>query len=279
MNSTFKGSLLIGNIFSKKFKALRFFSITVKSYSNESSSKGFFQKLMDITPVSPHKSAHSKVLTQNKVIYEIQFENVKPEFRREYLKETALMMTSLSNNKSFPGILVGSWTTLYGDLDQAVHIWSYADGYDGAMNSIRYMNGNKEYQEYEQVRGHWLKSRKNQLLQEFSFWGTPQPRGPSHIYELRSYRLKPGTLIEWGNKWGSAIQIRRKDAVGGFFSQVGDLYEVHHMWAYHDLEHRKKQREDMWEAPGWDDLVAGTIPLVRSMEARVLQPISSSPMQ
>ena len=56
------------------------------------------------------------------------------------------------------------------------------------MNSIDCLI--KEYQEYERVRGHWLKSRKNQLLQEFSFWGSPQPRGPSHIYELRSYRLK-----------------------------------------------------------------------------------------
>ena len=28
----------------------------------------------------------------------------------------------------------------------------------------------------------------------------------------------------------SAINIRRKDAVGGFFSQVGDLYMVHHLW-------------------------------------------------
>lgn len=29
---------------------------------------------------------------------------------------------------------------------------------------------------------------------------------------------------------GNAIKIRRKDAVGGFFSQVGDLYMVHHLW-------------------------------------------------
>ena len=29
---------------------------------------------------------------------------------------------------------------------------------------------------------------------------------------------------------GHAIKIRQEDAVGGFFSQIGDLYQVHHIW-------------------------------------------------
>ncbi|KAK3743393.1 hypothetical protein QZH41_011308, partial [Actinostola sp. cb2023] len=42
----------------------------------------------------------------------------------------------------------------------------------------------------------------------------------------------PGALIEWGNNWGRAIKLRQKDneAVGGFFSQIGELYMVHHIW-------------------------------------------------
>ena len=35
-----------------------------------------------------------------------------------------------------------------------------------------------------------LRQRENQLLHEFAFWGEPQPRSDSHIYELRSYHLK-----------------------------------------------------------------------------------------
>ena len=29
---------------------------------------------------------------------------------------------------------------------------------------------------------------------------------------------------------GSAIKIRQEDAIGGFFSQIGELYQVHHIW-------------------------------------------------
>ena len=35
-----------------------------------------------------------------------------------------------------------------------------------------------------------LNNRENQLLREFSFFGEPEPRSPSHIYELRTYHLK-----------------------------------------------------------------------------------------
>ena len=32
-------------------------------------------------------------------------------------------------------------------------------------------------------------------------------RQGSNIYELRSYHLKPGTMVEWGNYWAKAIRI------------------------------------------------------------------------
>ncbi len=35
-----------------------------------------------------------------------------------------------------------------------------------------------------------LRSRKNQILLAFSFWGEIKPRTDKHIYELRSYTLK-----------------------------------------------------------------------------------------
>ena len=54
-------------------------------------------------------------------------------------------------------------------------------------------------------------------------------RNPSHIYELRSYHLKPGTMVEWGNYWSKAIKLRdykNEEAYMGLFSQIGDLYKV-----------------------------------------------------
>ncbi|MBN3308284.1 NIPS2 protein, partial [Amia calva] len=90
----------------------------------------------------------------------------------------------------------------------------------------------KEFMEYRNERGKMLLSRRNQLLLEFSFWNEPKPREGPNIYELRSYQLRPGTMIEWGNYWARAIRYRQanQEAVAGFFSQIGSLYMVHHLW-------------------------------------------------
>lgn len=41
-----------------------------------------------------------------------------------------------------------------------------------------------------------------------------------------------GTMIEWGNNWARGINFRQTNnvAFAGFFSQIGRLYNVHHIW-------------------------------------------------
>jgi len=46
-----------------------------------------------------------------------------------------------------------------------------------------------------------VNQRESQICLSFTFWGEPEARNENHIYEMRSYSLKPGTLIEWGNNW------------------------------------------------------------------------------
>jgi len=241
--------------------------------------ESILDRLWDSGPTARHTDAHSKTLTSNLATYELQFDDVKPECMAEYLDETEVMNSKLNADENYPGQLIGSWTAIYGDQDKAVNLWVYKDGYTGVNQSLRYNLENKDMKEFNALKNTWLRSRNNQLCQEFTYWGEPRLRKKPHIYELRTYALKPGTLIEWGNKWGNAIKIRRKDAVAGFFSQVGELYTVHHLWAYYDMQHRKEERENMWQVPGWDDCVAATVPLVRHMTARILLPTPNSPMQ
>lgn len=132
----------------------------------------------------------------------------------------------------------------------------------------------------EKERGLLLRSRHLQYMLAFSFWPQITLRDPSHIYEMRSYRLKPGTMIEWGNNWARGINYRQTNnvAFAGFFSQIGRLYNVHHIWCkferfqylnnkfsiwncdlqlksciagYKSLQDRKESREAAWRAPGW----------------------------
>lgn len=81
-------------------------------------------------------------------------------------------------------------------------------------------------------RGTYLRSRHLQYLLAFSYWPQITNRTGNNIYEMRSYRLKPGTMIEWGNNWARAINFRRSHdgPYAGFFSQIGRLYNVHHIW-------------------------------------------------
>jgi len=130
-------------------------------------------------------------------------------------------------------------------------------------------------------RSKTIRSRYNQHLLAFSFWNVPGPRTGDNIYEMRSYILKPGTMIEWGNNWARAIHYRQNntEAFCGLFSQSGRLYNVHHMWVYKDLKTRKETREAAWQKPGWDECVAYTVPLIREMESRLMYPTSFSPTQ
>uniref|UniRef100_A0A2K6CV07 Nipsnap homolog 2 n=1 Tax=Macaca nemestrina TaxID=9545 RepID=A0A2K6CV07_MACNE len=91
----------------------------------------------------------------------------------------------------------------------------------------------------------------------------------------------PGTMIEWGNYWARAIRFRQdgNEAVGGFFSQIGQLYMVHHLWAYRDLQTREDIRNAAWHKHGWEELVYYTVPLIQEMESRIMIPLKTSPLQ
>ncbi|XP_041864233.1 protein NipSnap homolog 2-like isoform X2 [Melanotaenia boesemani] len=157
-------------------------------------------------------------------------------------------------------------------LNTLVSLW--APGTHGTESRIR-----QGFMDYRAKRGKMLLSRRNQLLLEFSFWNEPVPRPGPNIYELRSYQLRPGTMIEWGNYWARAIEIRQQnhEAVGGFFSQIGSLYTVHHLWAYKDLQSREEIRNAAWQREGWDEVVYYTVPLIQHMESRIMIPMKSSP--
>ena len=46
-----------------------------------------------------------------------------------------------------------------------------------------------------------LHSRATQLNQEFAFFPTAPPHAQGGLFELRTYQLQPGTLLEWENVW------------------------------------------------------------------------------
>ena len=100
------------------------------------------------------------------------------------------------------------------------------------------------------------------------------------IVVFYSYELKPGTMVEWSNYWAKGIRMRdyqNTEAFMGTFSQVGQLYNVKHIWCYDSLLDRQKARDTVWTKDEWSEVVSNTMPLVKSMSSCIMYPMDYSP--
>ncbi|KAJ3253804.1 hypothetical protein HK103_005291 [Boothiomyces macroporosus] len=124
-----------------------------------------------------------------------------------------------------------------------------------------YIAAMKEFQpklgvdgQFEKTIRPMLRSRDSQIVLEFAFWNASIPHEQDIIYELRTYLLKPGKLLEWEQE----ARKQYVQPVGAWFSQIGHLNYVHHMWAYPSLQDRKTMREETWKEKGWGESVKKT---------------------
>ncbi|EFN85510.1 Protein NipSnap [Harpegnathos saltator] len=220
------------------------------------------------------------MLSDKEVIYALHTHNIRPDSIDKYLTNYEENVNLIHSKKlDLNCELVGSWTVEVGDLDQALHLWQYTGGYESVDHAQAVLSTDEAYQRLLRERGNYLRSRHLQYLLAFSYWPPLVKRTDSNKYEIRSYSLKPGTMIEWGNNWAKAINYRRNndEPFAGYFSQIGRLYNVHHIWCYKNLQSRKETRESAWRSPGWDECVAYTVPLIREMHCRILSPTTFSP--
>lgn len=161
----------------------------------------------------------------------------------------------------------------------AVHIWEY-QRYHGYHSSLYATHHHPEYPAYEAKLKTFINAKKTSLMQEFSFWPTTPPRQLGGLFELRSYTLHPGNLLEWETHWRRGLKARREvmEGVGAWFVQIGELNTVHHLWQFADLEERKVRREKSWSIEGWGETVHKTVPLIQTMKSRILVPMPWSPV-
>ncbi|KAJ1733920.1 hypothetical protein LPJ61_001327 [Coemansia biformis] len=226
------------------------------------------------------KDTLSKVLARGKYVHELSTHRVKPGCMDEYRAAVSELYPRIVRNLS-PGVkLVGSWETDIGDLDTAVHIWEY-QGYPALSAAYYKYRSDPEYQELHRKIMPLLRSRKSQVMLEFQFWPTHPPVAKGGVYELRSYTLKPGTLLEWEQNWRVGVECRRhhEEPMGAWFSQLGSLSQVHHLWQYSDLQVRKEVRESAWSEDGWPATVLNTVPLIQRMSSRIMLPMSFSSLK
>ncbi|KAJ5520117.1 Dimeric alpha-beta barrel [Penicillium fimorum] len=221
----------------------------------------------------------SEVLARGKYVHSIVMHDVKPDKVDEYVELVGKWYPRMAGTEENRVNLVGSWRTQVGDNDTFVHIWEY-QRYEGYHASLHSISEHPEFCEFDRKLKSLIKSKRTSLMQEFSFWPTTPPRRLGGLFELRSYTLHPGNLLEWETHWRRGLTARREvmEGVGAWFVQIGELNTVHHLWQFANLEERKICREQSWGVEGWAETVHKTVPLIQSMQSRILVPMPWSPV-
>jgi hypothetical protein len=93
--------------------------------------------------------------------------------------------------------------------------------------------------------------------------------------EERMYRLKIGAVPEYLRHYqetGMAVQLRHlPHMVGYYFTEVGGLNMVIHLWAYDSLDQRDKCRAAMQADPDWKKYLEKSRPLMETQETRIMK--------
>ncbi|MEN9889467.1 MAG: hypothetical protein RL559_1504 [Pseudomonadota bacterium] len=96
------------------------------------------------------------------------------------------------------------------------------------------------------------------------------------LVEMRTYTTHPGRLREYLALYqaeGLAIQQRILGRMVGYYSsEIGELNQVVHLWAYQDLNERSERRAALLADPGFKAYVHKMLPLLVKQESRILNP-------
>ncbi|OAF69447.1 Glioblastoma-amplified sequence [Intoshia linei] len=229
--------------------------------------------MVTVVKLNTGNEPHSTLFSEKKTVFELKIHRIKPEVMSTYLSEeqefVKLMREKISHVE-----LIGSWTVDIGDQDEVLSLWRYKGGYPALDASKEIYRTDKDFLDFRRNRNKMLRFRRNEILLGFNFWPKLTQRTGCNIYDIRSYFLKPGTIAEWGANWQKGIQFRQyeDEPVHGFFTNIGDMFQVHHIFAYKDLDSRNEARAHAWQHPGWVDCVSYTVPLIKSAKCRICVP-------
>ena len=211
------------------------------------------------------------------MIHELRTYTLMPGKQAEYLKLNQEVGRPTRGDKY--GKLEGSWTTESGTLNQFVHLWNYPSLDERDRLRAELQKNDAWSKEYVPRIRPMLVAQENKILSA-QLPLKPPADGP-HVYELRSYRTHVGKAGEWLGLFKAIMPVREKYSknVGLWQTEVAQLNEVVHMWAYRDLNHRVEVRGNVMKDPEWQGFLAKSAPLLAEMRSVALVPAPSSPMQ
>ena len=100
--------------------------------------------------------------------------------------------------------------------------------------------------------------------------------------EMRTYTLKPGTTPNYFKVYQElGMKVQREilgHNLGYFFTEVGALNQVIHMWVYDSLEDREIRRKKLMKDKRWMKMLPKLRQYIVSQETKILIPAPFDPL-
>ncbi|MFO1322292.1 MAG: NIPSNAP family protein [Burkholderiales bacterium] len=99
------------------------------------------------------------------------------------------------------------------------------------------------------------------------------------IVDHRTYAVKPGKLNEYLRLYETEaypLQLKYLGHNLGWYTShdIGPLNQVVHLWGFDSLADREARRSAMAKDPAWAAFIEKAMPLLDSMENKILRPTS-----
>ena len=204
------------------------------------------------------------------MIYEIRTYELKPRIYDQFGRRVAEKIPARTKLST----LVGFWRTDIGPLNQVVHIWPYED-----------LGQRTEIRAQAVAGGQWppdtaevITAMESEIYLPAPFMDPMSPGDPGPIYEMRTYAYPLASIPSVLEAWNEVIEDRKKlsPLIGCWYSELGGLNKLVHIWAYRSLAERNSVREKALSSGRWPPR-SSIAPL--RMENKIMLPASFSPLQ
>lgn len=172
--------------------------------------------------------------------------------------------------------LGGFWRTVIGPMDKIIHAWPYADLAERSQVRTDSMKAGDWPPPV--VGSLYEQETAIMLAAQFSPPLTAQKIGP--YYEFCTDTFAPGAIRKVLPIWKESIAARTKISplVACWFSELGAMNTVLHIWAYRDLVERERVREEAAKSGAWPIKVPPELAPLKQ-DSLIAVPLSFSPMQ
>jgi hypothetical protein len=211
------------------------------------------------------------------MIHELRIYTVKQGSLPQMIQNSATISRDIRGDDY--GKLEGYWFTDIGPLNQVVHLWTYTDLNERSRLRAELAKNERWIRDYMPLNKDIMVRQDIRLMNPVR--DLVVPAEAPNVYELRTYRTRPGAARQWVGLITKAMPARQKysNPVGMWITEAGQPNEVCHIWAYKDLNHRAQVRAAAGADPEWQAFLKESAPLLDEMHTTIMLPAPHSPMK